>query len=127
MQETIFTQFILPATLAFIMFGMGLSLIKADFSRLFLMPKPIIVGLFGQLVLLPCFGGSSSNLICHAIKANLALSVSLTAITTFVCVITTPMLNAPNWLAKPNLYLESSPSCSWLCWWSWLLIKKDKC
>lgn len=117
MQATIFTQAILPAVLAFIMFGMGLSLVKVDFSRLLSMPKPVLVGLVGQLICLPvlalsialifkappeiaiglmilaaCPGGTTSNLISHVAKANLALSVSLTAITTIICVITTPLL-----------------------------------
>jgi BASS family bile acid:Na+ symporter len=117
MQATIFTQVILPAVLAFIMFGMGLSLGKEDFTRLVKMPRPVIVGLFGQLILLPLFafsiavtfnappeiavglmilaacpGGTTSNLISHVAKANLALSVSLTGVTTIICVITTPLL-----------------------------------
>nr|WP_136251765.1 bile acid:sodium symporter family protein [Ningiella ruwaisensis] len=117
MQATIFTQAVLPAVLALIMFGMGLSLAVSDFTRLFKMPKPVLVGLFGQLILLPLFafalaaifnapveiaiglmilaacpGGTTSNLISHIAKANLALSVTLTAITTMVCVFTTPFL-----------------------------------
>ncbi|WP_371195059.1 bile acid:sodium symporter family protein [Glaciecola sp. SC05] len=117
MQATIFTQFVLPGVLALIMFGMGLSLSKVDFTRLMSTPKPVFVGLFGQLLVLPLFafsialafnappeiaiglmilaacpGGTSSNLISHIAKANLALSVSLTALTTIVCVITTPLV-----------------------------------
>ncbi len=117
MQETVFTQFVLPGVLALIMFGMGLSLTASDFVRLFKMPKPVLIGIFGQLIALPfvalglalvfsapteiaiglmilaaCPGGTTSNLISHIAKANLALSVSLTAITTMVCVFTTPLL-----------------------------------
>lgn len=117
MQATVFTQFILPGVIALVMFGMGLSLVKSDFTRLLAIPKAIFVGLFGQVVLLPllafsiayffnappeiaiglmilaaCPGGTSSNLISHVAKANLALSVSLTAITTMICMITTPLL-----------------------------------
>jgi BASS family bile acid:Na+ symporter len=117
MQATIFTQAILPGVLAMIMFGMGLSLTKDDFTRLVKMPKPVLVGLVGQLVLLPllaffialalnaspeiavglmilaaCPGGTTSNLISHIAKANLALSVSLTGVTTLICVFTTPLL-----------------------------------
>jgi BASS family bile acid:Na+ symporter len=117
MQATIFTQFILPGVLALIMFGMGLSLTVYDFTRLFRLPKPVLIGLFGQLIALPLFalslallfnappaiaiglmiiaacpGGTTSNLISHIAKANLALSVCLTAITTIVCVISTPFL-----------------------------------
>ncbi|MBF7072126.1 bile acid:sodium symporter family protein [Glaciecola sp. MH2013] len=117
MEGSFFTQVLLPATLAFIMLGMGLSLVKDDFTRLTKAPKPVVIGLFGQLVLLPIFafvlaivfsappeiaiglmilaacpGGTTSNLISHIAKANLALSVSLTAIATLICVVSTPFL-----------------------------------
>jgi BASS family bile acid:Na+ symporter len=107
----------MPLVLALIMFGMGLSLTKQDFLELGKEPKPVIVGLFGQLLLLPilaygvamlfglsqhlaigimilaaCPGGTSSNIISHLARANLALSVSLTAVTTLVCVFTTPLI-----------------------------------
>ncbi len=117
MTDSVLTQIILPLVLALIMFGMGLSLTKQDFLALGKEPKPIVVGLFGQLLLLPilaygvailfglsqhlaigimilaaCPGGTSSNIISHLAKANLALSVSLTAVTTLVCVFTTPLI-----------------------------------
>lgn len=117
MQSSIFTELLLPALLAFIMFGMGLSLKPEDFSRLFKAPKAVALGLIGQMLLLPlmafclaiyldaspetaigmmilaaCPGGTSSNLFSHIAKANLALSVSLTAITTVICVVSTPWL-----------------------------------
>jgi BASS family bile acid:Na+ symporter len=99
------------------MFGMGLSLQISDFVRLAKMPKAIFVGLFGQMLLLPalafavavyfkvdediaiglmilaaCPGGTSSNLFTHIARANLALSISLTAINTIICVVTTPLI-----------------------------------
>lgn len=117
MQDTIFTQVLLPAILGVIMFGMGLSLVKEDFARIATVPKSVAAGVIGQLILLPllafalvtafsapieiaiglmilaaCPGGTTSNLISHIARANLALSVSLTAITTVICVITTPFL-----------------------------------
>jgi BASS family bile acid:Na+ symporter len=117
MTDSILTQLIMPLVLALIMFGMGLSLTKQDFLELGKEPKPVIVGLFGQLLLLPilayavailfglsqhlaigimilaaCPGGTSSNIISHLARANLALSVSLTAVTTIVCVFTTPLI-----------------------------------
>lgn len=117
MQDTIFTQVLLPAILGIIMFGMGLSLVKEDFVRIAKVPKSVAAGLLGQVILLPLFafalvtafsapieiaiglmilaacpGGTTSNLISHIARANLALSVSLTAITTVICVITTPFL-----------------------------------
>lgn len=117
MQVSILTQVLLPAVLALIMFGMGLSLTKADFTRLLEMPRAIILGLFGQVMLLPalayatavafdlspelaigimilsaCPGGTMSNVISHLSRANLALSVSLTGITTLICVFSTPWI-----------------------------------
>ncbi len=117
MQASIFTEILLPLALAFVMFGMGLTLTVADFTRLLKAPKPIVVGLVGQTVLLPllafglclafslhpamaigimilsaCPGGTMSNLISHIGRANLALSVSLTALSTFICVFSTPFI-----------------------------------
>jgi len=117
MQDSILTQVLLPAVLAVIMFGMGLSLTREDFLRLWQMPKAVLQGLIGQLLLLPflafcvaiafalpselaiglmilaaCPGGTMSNVISHLARANLALSVSLTAITTLACVLTTPAI-----------------------------------
>jgi BASS family bile acid:Na+ symporter len=46
----------------------------------------------GIMILSACPGGTSSNIISHLARANLALSVSLTAVTTLVCVFTTPLI-----------------------------------
>lgn len=117
MTDSFLTQIIMPLVLALIMFGMGLSLTKQDFLELGKEPKPVAVGLFGQLLLLPllaygiaitfnlsehlavgimilaaCLGGTSSNILSQLARANLALSVSLTAVTTLICVITTPLI-----------------------------------
>lgn len=117
MTDSFLTQIIMPLVLALIMFGMGLSLTKQDFLELGKEPKPVAVGLFGQLLLLPllaygiaiffelsehlavgimilaaCPGGTSSNILSQLARANLALSVSLTAVTTLICVVTTPLI-----------------------------------
>jgi BASS family bile acid:Na+ symporter len=117
MQTSILTEVLLPLALAFIMFGMGLTLTRQDFLQLFKTPKAIFVGLLGQILLLPlltlsiclifelsapltiglmvlaaCPGGTMSNLISHLARANLALSVSLTAISTLICVFSTPFI-----------------------------------
>jgi BASS family bile acid:Na+ symporter len=117
MSDSILTQIILPLVLALIMFGMGLSLTKHDFLELGKEPKPVVIGLFGQLLILPllaygiaiffnlsehlavgimilaaCPGGTSSNILSQLARANLALSVSLTAVTTLICVVTTPLI-----------------------------------
>ena len=117
MTDSFLTQIIMPIVLALIMFGMGLSLTKQDFLELGKEPKPVAVGLFGQLLVLPmlaygiaiffelsehlavgimilaaCPGGTSSNILSQLARANLALSVSLTAFTTLICVVTTPLI-----------------------------------
>ena len=117
MQASIFTEVLLPLALAFVMFGMGLTLTIKDFARLIRAPRSILAGFIGQIVLLPllafllclafelpaylsigvmvlaaCPGGTTSNLISHIARANLALSVSLTAVSTLVCVFTTPLI-----------------------------------
>ena len=117
MEASIFTQVLLPIAIALIMFGMGLSLTIQDFTRLAKAPKSIGVGLLGQIILMPllalgiclilkldtpiavglmilaaCPGGTTSNVFSQVAKANLALSVSLTAISTFICVFSTPFI-----------------------------------
>ena len=96
---------------------MGLSLVTDDFKRIILYPKAIIVGLVNQLILLPlvgfvlasifplqpeiaigvmilaaCPGGPTSNLITHLAKGDLALSVSLTALSSFITILTIPFI-----------------------------------
>lgn len=108
---------ILAISLIIIMLGMGLSLVAADFKRVFLYPKAVVIGLLNQLVLLPliafgvtmlvptrpeiavglmilaaCPGGPTSNLIAHLAKADTALSVTLTALSSLVTLITIPFI-----------------------------------
>ena len=96
---------------------MGLSLVKEDFSRIIRQPKAIFVGLLNQIVFLPlvafgitalfptrpeiaigvmilaaCPGGPTSNLIAHLAKGDTALSVSLTAISSLITIITIPFI-----------------------------------
>ncbi len=98
------------------MFGVSLDLRWQDIARAFKSPKPTLLGLFSQLVLLPaltfllvwvweplpglalgmflvaaCPGGTISNFMSSLAKADLGLSVSLTAISTILCVIFTPL------------------------------------
>lgn len=118
MTESVLTQILLPTAIAIIMLGMGLSLTTADFTRLFRLPKAVATGLLGQLLLLPivafglcfifelspemavglmilaaCPGGTMSNVISQLCRANLALSVTLTACCTLVGIVTTPLVN----------------------------------
>jgi len=108
---------ILAASLIIIMLGMGLSLVFNDFKRIFISPKAIFIGLLNQIIILPiigfsialafplkpeiaigimilaaCPGGPTSNLIAHLAKGDLALSVSLTAISSFITILTIPFV-----------------------------------
>ncbi len=108
---------ILAGALFIIMLGMGLTLEPGDFRRIFINPKAIIVGLINQLIFLPligftlafafdvtpavavgiiilaaCPGGSTSNLITLLARGDTALSVSLTAASSIITVITIPFI-----------------------------------
>ncbi len=108
---------ILASSLIIIMLGMGLSLVFNDFKRILIYPKAIIVGLTNQLIILPligfgivllfplrpeiaigimilaaCPGGPTSNLISHLAKGDTALSVTLTAFSSFITILTIPFI-----------------------------------
>lgn len=117
MTSSIFAQLVLPISLFIIMFGMGLSLQLKDFARVAKFPKAVTIGLIGQMVLLPavgfliaawfigppalavglvllaaCPGGTTSNLIAYHARGDLALSVTLTAITSVLTIISIPIV-----------------------------------
>lgn len=117
MQANILTEIFLPLALIIIMLGMGLSLTLYDFKRIAVYPKATFVGLTAQLVLLPamaflvlqlaelppalavgvmlisvCPGGPTSNLISNLARADLALSITLTALSSLITVFTIPVL-----------------------------------
>lgn len=108
---------ILAISLTIIMLGMGLSLVVDDFKRIFIQPKAIFIGLTHQILVLPVFafllatlfplqpeiavglmilaacpGGPTSNLISHLAKADTALSVTLTAFSSFITILTIPFI-----------------------------------
>lgn len=112
----IFLKYFIPFTMSFIMFGIGLNLQLEDFKRVFLRPKGILFGLFGQLILMPSFGilvaylspidpiyklgivlitacpgGMSSNLITYLLRGRVALSVSITAFNSFLIIFSIPL------------------------------------
>ena len=108
---------ILASALIIVMLGMGLSLVAEDFKRILVHPKAILIGLLNQLLILPvigflivyslnlpaeiavgimilasCPGGPTSNLISHLAKGDLALSVSLTALSSIITIFTIPFI-----------------------------------
>ncbi|MFI8747667.1 bile acid:sodium symporter family protein [Pseudomonas sp. NPDC077186] len=107
----------LPAALGIIMLGLGLSLSLADFARVAKFPKPVLIGLACQLLLLPlaCFflakafglapalavglmllaaspGGTTANLYSHLAHGDVALNISLTAVNSVVAILTMPLI-----------------------------------
>jgi len=116
MQVDFLTTIILPAAVFIIMFGLGLSLRMTDFINVLKQPKAALVGLSAQLIALPLLAfavalffklapelavglmiislapsGTTSNLFVNLAKGDVALSVSLTAITALVAPFTIPL------------------------------------
>ncbi len=111
----------LNAVIGLVMFGVALDLKTSDFKAVLIQPKPVLIGLAGQFILLPAFtfllvlairpapsialgmvlvaacpGGNISNFLTHYAKGNTALSITMTAISTAVAIIMTP-LNLSLW------------------------------
>src|SRR5881394_1381214 len=111
-----FSVLIIPL-LQIIMFGMGTELSIKDFANVVKMPRGIIVGVVGHYIIMPlvgfsvahlfnfppevaagiiligcCPSGLASNVMCYLARANLALSVSVTAISTLLAPFLTPLL-----------------------------------
>ncbi|MBR1886860.1 MAG: bile acid:sodium symporter family protein [Bacteroidales bacterium] len=103
--------------LTLLMFDLGLTLRLEDFGKVFSKPWPLGIALFGQLLLLPaialglayafklppvffiglvliacCPGGSSSNVFSKLAGGDVALSVTLTAISSIVTLFTIPVI-----------------------------------
>lgn len=103
--------------LVVIMFSLGLSLRVSDFARIVRFPKAFAVGLAAQLILIPvtaylvarlvglppqlalglmilslCPGGPTSNMMTKLAHGDVALSISLTGVTSLVTVFTMPLL-----------------------------------
>ena len=117
--------------LAFVMFGVALGIKPRIFAEVFQKPKSVILGMCCQLILLPAFtfclaclignwispmmglgmilvascpGGNISNFMSSLSKANIELSVSLTAISTALAILMTPA----NFYIWGNLYLHTA-------------------
>ncbi len=112
---------VLNFIIGLVMFGVALDLRVADFRAALATPRPVLIGLVGQFVLLPAFtfllvlairpapsialgmmlvaacpGGNISNFLTHYAKGNAALSITMTAISTAVAIVMTP-LNLSLW------------------------------
>jgi len=113
----IITDVVLPLSLAFIMFSLGLALKSSDFTRVIKQPKDFLIGAFSQIIILPLValiivilwplspelavgvmliaaapGGATSNILTSFAKGDVALSISLTAVISILSVITIPLI-----------------------------------
>jgi len=107
---------LIPISLLVIMICMGMELVLADFKRVVQMPRAVLVGLAGQMIFLPsvglafahwpgltpeiaigvviitaCPGGATSNVFSYLARANIALSVALTSLSSAICFVTIPL------------------------------------
>jgi bile acid:Na+ symporter, BASS family len=110
------TTVLLPAALAVLMFGLGLSVSILDLRQLLRFPRSLLLGVVGHALCLPliafalgillrlpapiavsliviaaCPCGVTSNIVAFVGKADVALSISMTAISTLISLITTPL------------------------------------
>ena len=116
---------IAPICLAIIMFGLGLGLTTQDFLRVIKNPKDFLIGFLSQVILLPIVaiilislislpieiamgvmiiaaapGGVTSNILTKFADGDVALSVTLTAVVSLLCILTVPLIvfNSANYL-----------------------------
>jgi BASS family bile acid:Na+ symporter len=117
MSAEMIVQVFIPIALAIIMLGMGLGLTVADFQRVLRAPRAVAVGAAAQLVVLPavsfaiaalfhvdgpiavglvlvsaCPGGPTSNFLTGIAGGDVALSVTLTAVSSAVTMVTLPLI-----------------------------------
>ncbi|MEW8624522.1 MAG: bile acid:sodium symporter family protein [Candidatus Thiodiazotropha sp.] len=103
--------------LGLVMFGMGMTLSLEDFKRVFQRPKIIGVGVLLQFALMPliawliaellalppylmaglvlvgaCPGGTASNVVCYLARGDVALSITMTTVSTLLAIVATPLL-----------------------------------
>lgn len=108
---------LIPIGLGFIMLGMGLTMEVDDFRRVAESPRPVLLGVALQYLIMPflgwicaeafqlpaplavglilvacCPGGTASNVINYLARADVPLSVTMTTLSTFAAVILTPLL-----------------------------------
>lgn len=100
-----------------LMFGMGASMSVNDFAAVVKSPKGVVIGVLSQFIIMPLLGftlasltnfpaeiaagiiligcspsGLASNVMSYLAKANLALSITITSITTLIAPFVTPLL-----------------------------------
>lgn len=114
--NNLFSDILLPITIALITLGVGLSIKASDFRHVFRYPRSLTIGLLSQMILLPgiafliaffsnidpvykvglivisvCPGGATSNLVTYILNGNVALSISLVVINSVITLATIPI------------------------------------
>jgi BASS family bile acid:Na+ symporter len=125
--------YLITPSLGVIMFGMGMTLTRADFKRVFLRPHEVALGVFAQYGIMPfvgfviarflrlepliavgvvvvgsCPGGTASNVITYFARGDVALSVTMTSVSTLLSPLFTPALVyllAGKWVEVPVMRL----------------------
>ena len=115
MDNPLLTEIIMPLFVALFMFAMGALLRLSDFKQILNFPKAAFLGMFNQLLVVPCIGfatvwifplsadhamglmilaacpgGAISNLLALLAGGNVALSISLTTVSTFAGIVSIP-------------------------------------
>jgi BASS family bile acid:Na+ symporter len=115
--DSVLAQVFLPIALGIVMLGLGLGLTVADFKRVVVFPRAVLIALVCQVLLLPliCYGlvlafdlppvlavgmmllaaspgGTTANLYSHLFGGNVALNVTLTAVNSVLAVFTLPIV-----------------------------------
>lgn len=117
--------------LGIVMFGMGLTLKPVDFALVARRPLPVLIGVVAQFVIMPLVallvvavmdlpdavaagvilvgcapGGTSSNVVSYLARGDVALSVTMTSISTLLAPVLTPLLTL--WLAGEYMPVSTS-------------------
>ena len=117
MEASAITNVLLPLALGVIMFGLGLALSVADFRRVAVYPRAVIVGLVIQMLVLTGVafglatlfrlppelavglmllaaspGGATANIFSHLARGDVALNITLTAINSALSLLTLPLI-----------------------------------
>jgi BASS family bile acid:Na+ symporter len=115
-EDSILVTAVLPAALAVIMFVLGTGLVPEDFRRVFVVPRGVAIGMVNLLFVSPLLafaiaelygldpilavglvllgaspGGTMANILTHFARGDTALSVTMTALSSVVSVITVPV------------------------------------
>src|SRR5687767_5937335 len=111
-----FADVLLPLALVLIMSSLGLTLTPADFRRVVTAPRGVGIGLLNLLMISPLLafgvgeiygltatlavgvvllgaspGGTTANMLTHLARGDVALSVSMTAVSSIAAVVTVPL------------------------------------